>query len=120
MENEVFSEFSSKYLKDKRMSRAISVCAELFLERGIENVKMTDIAGYSGVGVATLYRYFGTKTGIAIEAMTFLWNDLNRLFSDIFDCEPFISQLGIKQMHEGTGTLITDEQLEALANGHAI
>ena len=28
--------------------------------------------------------------------------------------------LGIKQMHEGTGTLITDEQLEALANGHAI
>lgn len=27
---------------------------------------------------------------------------------------------GIKQMHEGTGTLITDEQLEALANGYTI
>ena len=27
---------------------------------------------------------------------------------------------GIKQMHEGTGTLITDEQLEALANGDII
>ncbi len=27
---------------------------------------------------------------------------------------------GIKQMHEGTGTLITDAQLEALANGDAI
>ncbi|MBQ7498746.1 MAG: hypothetical protein IJU00_13100 [Selenomonas sp.] len=27
---------------------------------------------------------------------------------------------GITQMHEGTGTLITDEQLEALANGDTI
>ncbi len=27
---------------------------------------------------------------------------------------------GIKQMHEGTGTLITNEQLEALANGDSI
>lgn len=27
---------------------------------------------------------------------------------------------GIKQMHEGTGTLITDKQLEALANGDTI
>lgn len=27
---------------------------------------------------------------------------------------------GIKQMHEGTGTWITDEQLEALANGDTI
>ncbi len=27
---------------------------------------------------------------------------------------------GIKQMHEGTGTLITDKQLEALANGDYI
>ena len=27
---------------------------------------------------------------------------------------------GIKQMHEGTGTLITDKQLEVLANGDTI
>ena len=95
---EISSEFSQKKLKDKRMERAVSVCAELFLERGIESVKMTDIADYSGVGVATLYRYFGTKTAIAAEAMTFLWNDLRKLFGGVFDSETFTSQSGIKQL----------------------
>ena len=84
---EISSEFSPKKLKDKRMERAVSVCAELFLERGIESVKMTDIADYSGIGVATLYRYFGTKTGIAIDAMTFLWDDLKSLFGGVFSKE---------------------------------
>ena len=85
-------------LKARRLSRAVTVCAELFLERGIESVKMTDIAESSGVGVATLYRYFGTKTGIAIEAMTFLWNDVNDLYKGVFESEPFISQDGLKQL----------------------
>ena len=100
MANETTSEFSPKFLKDKRMERAVAVCAEMFLERGIESVKMTDIAEESGVGVATLYRYFGTKTGIAAEAMTFLWNDLRQLFGGIFDTEPFVSQSGIKQLQD--------------------
>ncbi len=100
MANDTSAEFSPKFLKDKRMERAVAVCAGLFLERGIENVKMTDIAEESGVGVATLYRYFGTKTGIAAEAMTFLWNDLRKLFGGLFDTEPFVSQSGIKQLHD--------------------
>ncbi|MBP3857809.1 MAG: TetR/AcrR family transcriptional regulator [Ruminiclostridium sp.] len=82
------------------MERAVSVCAELFLENGIENVKMTDIAEESGVGVATLYRYFGTKPKIAIDAMTFLWNDLRNLFGGVFDSGTFRSQSGVKQMHD--------------------
>ncbi|MBQ9384289.1 MAG: TetR/AcrR family transcriptional regulator [Ruminiclostridium sp.] len=100
MVNEISSEFSPKFLKDKRMEHAVAVCAGMFLERGIENVKMTDIAEESGVGVATLYRYFGTKTGIAAEAMTFLWNDLRELFGGIFDSPAFVSQSGIKQLHD--------------------
>ncbi len=98
MDIENSSEFSPKKLKDKRMERAVAVCAELFLDRGIENVKMTDIAEVSGVGVATLYRYFGTKTGIAIDAMTFLWDDLRNLFGGVFDSEQFLSQSGMKQI----------------------
>ena len=97
---EISSEFSPEKLKDKRMERAVAVCAELFLERGIENVKMTDIADLSGVGVATLYRYFGTKTGIAIEAMTFLWYDLRNLFGGLFDSEAFLAQSGLKQLQD--------------------
>lgn len=92
------NELSSESLKTRRLNRAVAVCAELFLERGIDNVKMTDIAESSGVGVATLYRYFGTKTGIAIECMTFLWNDVNGLYKGVFETEPFLSQSGRKQL----------------------
>lgn len=100
MLNEISSEFSPKYLKDKRMERAVSVCAALFLEHGIENIKMTDIAEESGIGVATLYRYFGTKSGISAAAMTYLWNDLKSLFGGVFDSESFTSQTGIKQIRD--------------------
>ena len=100
MENAISFEFSPQKLKDKRIERAVTACAGLFLERGIESVKMTDIAEESGVGVATLYRYFGTKTGIAIEAMTFLWNDLRSLFGGVFDSDAFLSQTGIKQLQD--------------------
>ena len=92
------NDLSSKNLKNKRILRAVSVGAELFMERGIENVRMTDIADESGIGVATLYRYFGTKTSIAIEVMTFLWRDLKSLFSGVFDSPAFTSQTGIKQL----------------------
>ncbi|MBR1832740.1 MAG: TetR/AcrR family transcriptional regulator [Ruminiclostridium sp.] len=100
MVNEISSDLSPKKLKDKRVERAVAVCAELFLANGIENVKMTDIADVSGIGVATLYRYFGTKIGIAIGAMTFLWDDLKNLFSGVFDSETFLSQTGIKQLQD--------------------
>ena len=100
MDIEISSEFSQKNLKDKRTERAVSVCAALFLEHGIENVKMTDIAEQSGIGVATLYRYFGTKTGISIAAMTFLWYDLRNLFGGVFDSESFTCQTGIKQIQD--------------------
>ncbi len=100
MLNEISSEFSPKYLKDKRMERAVSVCAAMFLEHGIEKIKMTDIAEESGIGVATLYRYFGTKSGISAAAMTFLWNDLKNLFGGIFDSDAFTGQTGIKQIRD--------------------
>jgi len=82
------------------MERAVTVCAAMFLEHGIENIKMTDIAEESGIGVATLYRYFGTKSGISAAAMTFLWNDLKSLFGGIFDSESFTEQTGIKQIRD--------------------
>lgn len=91
-------EFSNEALRNKRYEQAVSVCAELFLERGIENVKMTDIADESGIGVATLYRWFGTKTGIAIAAATFMWKDIRELFSGAFESDVFKMQSGLKQL----------------------
>ena len=94
------NEFSYETLKNKRIEKAIETCAEMFLKNGIESVRMTDIAQNSGVGVATLYRYFGTKTGITIAAMTFLWNQMKDMLSGFFDTENYVKQNGLKQLHD--------------------
>ena len=94
------NEFSQETLKNKRFEKAVEVSAQLFLKNGIESVKMTDIADECGIGVATLYRYFGTKNGITIAAMTYIWNELNKMFSDIFESDVFLSQSGIKQIND--------------------
>lgn len=91
---------SPKSFKTKRIQKAIEVSAQMFLRQSIDEVKMTDIAEECGVGVATLYRYFGTKTGIAIAAMTHLWTQLRDMFSDIFESEVFLSQPGLKQLKD--------------------
>ena len=87
-------------MKMRRLRRAVEVSADMFLKQGFDNVKMSDIADESGVGVATLYRYFGTKTGIVIAAMTHLWNKLNDMFSGVFESSVFVSQTGLKQVKD--------------------
>jgi AcrR family transcriptional regulator len=96
----VVNEFSQETLKSKRFEKAVEVSAQLFLKNGIEAVKMTDIADECGIGVATLYRYFGTKNGITIAAMTYMWNELNKMFSGIFESKVFLAQTGIKQVND--------------------
>lgn len=87
-------------IKARRIDKAVQVSADMFLSSGIEAVKMTDIAEASNIGVASLYRYFGTKTGITIAAMTYLWNKLKDMFSGVFDSEVFRRQTGIKQIRD--------------------
>jgi AcrR family transcriptional regulator len=96
----VENEISHDSLKNKRYEKAVEVSAQLFLKNGIDSVKMTDIADECGIGVATLYRWFGTKNGITIAAMTYMWNELNKMFSGIFESEVFLSQSGIKQLND--------------------
>ncbi len=91
---------SHENMKLRRIRRAVAISGEMFLKRGIEDVKMTEIADASGVGVATLYRYFGTKTGITIAAMTHLWEELKKMFSGVFESEVFLAQSGLKQLSD--------------------
>ncbi len=87
-------------LRAKRIERAVEISAEMFLKNGIETVKMTDIADACGVGVATLYRYFGTKTAITISAMTHLWTRLRGMYENVFESEDFLKQTGIKRLSD--------------------
>ena len=71
--------------REKRMEEAVYVAAELFLKRGIENVKMTDVADGAAMGVASLYRYFGSKNVLVIRAGILLWRDVSTLYANRFD-----------------------------------
>lgn len=55
-----------------------------FIENGIDNSKISDIAKRAGVGTVTVYRYFENKPSLVVECATKLWgaqmNSLTPLF----------------------------------------
>ena len=77
---------------------AVRAAARLFLERGIASVKMTDVAEESGVGVATLYRHFSTKTDLAIEAATLLWGSFHASFRELVATSSFDAENGLGKL----------------------
>ncbi|MCY0928951.1 helix-turn-helix domain containing protein [Streptomyces sp. H27-H1] len=50
----------------RNRSRILAVAAELFREQGVDNVSLDAIAARAGVGKGTLYRRFGSKSGLAV------------------------------------------------------
>lgn len=66
----------------KRLNATMSA-ATLFLRDGIASVRMTDVADYAGIGVASLYRRFGTKTSLAIAAGTLMWDRFNASIREV-------------------------------------
>lgn len=50
----------------RNRSRILVVAAELFREQGVDNVSLDAIAARAGVGKGTLYRRFGSKSGLAV------------------------------------------------------
>lgn len=100
----------SKYLKELKENRrdvVIMCAAELFLERGIDNVKMTDVAERSEIGVATIYRYFGTKDNLVISVGELLWADMNELFAAELKHDSFNKYTGYEQVKIFLSVFIT-------------
>lgn len=75
----------------------VDVAAALFLERGIAGVRMTDVADAAGVGVATLYRHFGDKRGLVVEAGTLLWERLDAHIASIVESHEFLALDGLSR-----------------------
>jgi len=53
-------------VKDRRLA-IIAAAAELFLEKGLEQTTMLDIAGRARISKVTLYRYFSDRDPLAFE-----------------------------------------------------
>ena len=47
---------------------ALAATVELLLEEGVEGVTLEDVAARSGVAKSTLYRHFGTKEQLVVQA----------------------------------------------------
>lgn len=58
-----------------KKQRLIEVGFRLFAEKGIEQVKIPDIADASGVPRASIYRYFETKLDLVTEIGTWKWKE---------------------------------------------
>ncbi|MCX4782435.1 TetR/AcrR family transcriptional regulator [Streptomyces sp. NBC_01264] len=50
----------------RNRDRILAVAAELFGEHGVANVSLDAIASRAGVGKGTLFRRFGSKSGLAV------------------------------------------------------
>lgn len=74
------------------------VAARLFLENGIESVRMTDVAKGAGVGVATLYRHFSTKGRLAAGAGILIWKRFNRLIAERASTAAYAELSGLERL----------------------
>ena len=52
---------------EARRAQALETAFQMFAQSSIEAVNMADIARASGMGMATLYRYFSVKRRLVIE-----------------------------------------------------
>ena len=55
-------------MKQNRKNRILESAFNLFSQKGIDTIAMTDIAKNAEIGVASLYRYYETKEEIATNA----------------------------------------------------
>lgn len=86
--------------KKDRMEEAVQTAAQMLLEQDIDDIKMNDIAVKCDIGVASLYRYFGTKSAIVIRAGCLLWGQVKALFDGVFECDYYKNKTGIDQIRE--------------------
>ncbi len=53
----------------------LAAALRVFAERTIEKVTMTDVAEAAGVGVASVYRYYGSKSALVVAVSTQAWTE---------------------------------------------
>lgn len=66
---------AGKPWKIAKQKRILEAAYRLFSEKGIEQVSMPEIAAASGIGRATVFRYFSTKLELVISIGTWKWEE---------------------------------------------
>ena len=85
---------SSRY----RSQKIIAAAMELFCEKGIEQTSVDEIAAHAGVGSATIYRYYDTKAGLAVEAGVAYWRKIDSEYLDVNGVAGYPDMTGLEQL----------------------
>lgn len=84
--------------KEQRKERIVQTAFQLFCEKGIEQVSLSDIAKQSKVGEASIYRYFKNKAQLVFYTLNFLWKEISiTLEEGLEEIENFDSLNGYEQ-----------------------
>ena len=65
--------------KDLKRNYIIETAKKLFLSRSISEITIKDISSISGIGEATIYRYFDTKENLATAVSLSIQEDILRI-----------------------------------------
>ena len=85
-------------LKNARKNRILAAAFQLFSEKGIDTIAMTDIAKTAEIGVASLYRYYETKDEIAIRTAIWAWEKQKEKLLPALQTDDFVNATGINQI----------------------
>lgn len=84
-----------KELNKKRVGECALQC---FVEKGIEETTIPEIAEQAGITERTVYRYFGTKENLVIEAALLLWEMVETEVEQKYKESDVNSMSGAKQI----------------------
>ena len=80
-------------LNRSELTAIVAAAADLFLENTIEATSIKDVAARAGYGEATIYRRFGTKQNLAVQAASHLALGVLRRYFDLDACRDGFSAL---------------------------
>lgn len=63
-------------IRQAKIGEVIKIASKTFIDKSINDVTMQDIAVLCEIGVASLYRYFGTKKKLVISVGCYLWDQM--------------------------------------------
>lgn len=85
-------------IKNERIAVAMETAAQLYLTIGISNAKMTDIAEKAQIGVASLYRYFGTKQLFTVKVGSYIWKTTMTKLEPQYTSAEYQAKTGFEQV----------------------
>lgn len=85
-------------IKNERIALAVDTAANLYLTIGISNAKMTDIAEKAQIGVASLYRYFGTKQLFTVKVGAYIWKTTMKKLEPLYTSQEYRAKTGFGQV----------------------